>query len=100
MRLSLALRSDLPLGDQIGARGATWLDRQIVARDAVTAGSGFGLAVRHAIEARGDYLVREGLARREGQRLIAAKDLIETLKGRDLVAAAGAIAEQIGRAHV
>jgi len=98
-RLSLALRSDLPLAEQIGANGATWLDRQLVARDAAFAGSGFGLAVREAMEARAKFLESEGLARRKGQRLILASDLIDTLKGRDLDAAATAIAARTGLAH-
>src|SRR3546814_9632172 len=86
-RLSLAMRSDLPLGDQIRASGATWLDRQLVARDTVLAGSGFGLAVRDAMEARVTFLATEGLARRPGPRLVMAPGIIETLKQRDLEAA-------------
>lgn len=98
-RLSLAVRSDLPLGDQIRASGATWLDRQLVARDTVLAGSGFGLAARDAIEARATFLEGEGLARRQGQRLVMASGLIDTLKQRDLDAAQAAIAARTGLAH-
>lgn len=98
-RLSLALRSDLPLAEQIGANGATWLDRQLVTRDAALAGSGFGLAVREAMEARTQFLEGEGLMRRDDQRLRFARDLIGTLKTRDLETAASAIAARTGLAH-
>ena len=98
-RLSLAVRSDLPLGEQIGANGATWLDRQLVARDTALAGSGFGLAVRDAMAGRATFLEGEGLARRQGQRLVMTSGLIDTLKQRDLDAAQSAIAARTGLAH-
>lgn len=98
-RLSLAVRSDLPLADQIAARGATWLDRQLIARDPVLAGGGFGRAVQDSIEARGAFLEREGLARRQGGRWVPAAGLIETLRQRDLEAASAAIAGRTGLAH-
>src|SRR3546814_8591783 len=93
------MRSDLPLGDQIRASGATWLDRQLVARDTVLAGSGFGLAVRDAMEARVTFLETEGLARRQGPQLVMAPGIIETLKQRDLEAAQASIAARTGLAH-
>lgn len=98
-RLSLAVRSDLPLAEQIGASGATWLDRQLVAPGTVLAGSGFGLAVRDAMDARATFLEGQGLARRQGQKLIMASGLIDTLKQRDLDAAQAAIAARTGLAH-
>ena len=98
-RLSLAVRSDLPIGEQIGANGATWLDRQLVARDTTHAGSGFGLAVRDAMAARATFLEGEGLAWRQGQRLVMTSGLIDTLKQRDLDAAQTAIAARTGLAH-
>lgn len=98
-RLSLAVRSDLPLAEQVGAGGATWLDRQLVARENVLAGSGFGLAVRDAMDARATFLEGEGLARRQGPRLIMATGLIDKLKQRDLEAAKTEIAARTGLAH-
>ncbi len=41
-RLSLATRSDVSLQQQISAPGATWLDRQLLAREPVVTGGGFG----------------------------------------------------------
>ena len=83
-RLSLATRSDLPIEAQITAPGATWIDRQLLAKDSSLSGGGFGAEVREAMDRRVDYLVEEGLARRQGQRVIFARDLIDTLRRRDL----------------
>ena len=46
-RVALAVRSDLPIDAQIPASGATWLDRQLVARESAAFSSG-GLAARSA----------------------------------------------------
>ena len=98
-RLSLAIRSDLSLQEQIAARGATWLDRQLLAREPTPTGSGFGAEVRDAIESRADHLATEGLARRQGQRLIFARDLLDTLRRRELREAAGKISAETGLSY-
>ena len=66
-RLSLATRSDLLTADQVAASGATWLDRQLLAKDPPLSGAGFGAEMRAAMDARADHLIEEGLARRQGQ---------------------------------
>ncbi len=83
-RLSLATRSDLPLERQITAQGATWLDRQLIGREPLQLEGGFGAQVASALEARADQLVDEGLARRQGQRIIFARNLIEALERREM----------------
>ena len=98
-RLSLATRSDIPLEAQIKAPGATWLDRQLVARDPVATGNGFGREVRDALDARASHLESQGLARRQGQRVILAQDLVGTLKNQELTAATQAIAARTGLEH-
>jgi type IV secretory pathway VirD2 relaxase len=98
-RLSLATRSDLTLQQQISAPGATWLDRQLLAREPVVTGSGFGTEVRDAMERRVEHLAGEGLARRQGQRVIFARDLLETLRKRELDSAAGKIAAETRLDH-
>ena len=87
-RLSLATRSDLSISEQVTASGATWLDRQLLAKDPPLSGGGFGAEVRAAMEARVDHLVEEGLARRQGQRIAFARDLLATLQRRELEEAA------------
>jgi type IV secretory pathway VirD2 relaxase len=98
-RLSIASRSDLPLDLQVTAPGATWLDRQLVAREPVATGGGFGRDIREAMEARAEHLVGEGLARRQGDRLSFTKGMIDTLKAGELEAAVERIAERTGLPH-
>jgi type IV secretory pathway VirD2 relaxase len=93
-RLSLAIRSDFTLQQQTNAPGATWLDRQLLAREPVVTGGGFGIAVRDAMEARLEHLAGQGLARRQGQRVLFARDLLQTLRDQELDSAAGKIAAE------
>lgn len=96
-RVALAVRSDLPIEGQVQARGATWLDRRLVAREPASLSSGgFGREVRDAMDARIEHLVGQGLARRQGQRVIFVRDLLDTLRRRELGAAAARIAEGAG----
>lgn len=96
-RLALAVRSDLPIEGQVQARGATWLDRQLIAREpAPLSSGGFGREVRDAMDARIEHLVGQGLARRQGQRVIFVRDLLDTLRRRELEAAAARIAANAG----
>jgi len=94
--LALAVRSDLAIDAQIGASGATWLDRQLLARDPAISHAGFGEDVRAAMAARAEHLVEEGLARRQGQRVLFARDLLANLRKRELEDAAGKIVAERG----
>jgi hypothetical protein len=98
-RLSLATRSDLSLEAQVTAPGATWLDRQLVAREPVETAGGFGAEIREAIARRADHLVAEGLAHRQGQRIIFASGLIETLRHRELDGVTQRLAAETGLEH-
>ncbi len=83
--LVLATRSDFDLGAQVDAKGATWLDRPVGrARALPLAMGGFGRETRDAMEARIEHLVQEGLARRQGRRVILQRDLLDTLRRREL----------------
>jgi type IV secretory pathway VirD2 relaxase len=99
VRLSLTVRSDLPIEQQVQARGATWLDRQLVGSDPVATGGGFGQEVCEAVARRADHLAAEGLARRAGDRVVPASGLLDTLRARDLAAAAGATEAATGLVH-
>jgi type IV secretory pathway VirD2 relaxase len=98
-RLSLATRSDLTLAEQVKAPGATWLDRQLIAREPVACGNGFGSEIREAMEARALHLEGAGLAQRRGQGFLFARDLIATLKGNEVSQEIDAIARRTGLAH-
>lgn len=91
-RQSLSVRSDLSLAEQINAPGATWLDRQLVAREPVETAGGFGADVRDALAARSEHLASVGLARRQGPRFIFAKELLDELRSRELAEATRHIA--------
>jgi len=82
-RVSLATRSDLTVEAQVSAPGVTWIDRQLLAKESALSGSGFGADVREAMDRRIDHLVEQDLARRQGQRVIFARDLINTLRRRE-----------------
>jgi type IV secretory pathway VirD2 relaxase len=98
-RLSLATRSDLPLDRQVTASGATWLDRQLITRDPVATGNGFGVEIRDAMEARARELETAGLARRQGGGYRFERNLIETLRSREINEATDAIVQRSGLAH-
>jgi hypothetical protein len=95
-RSSLATRSDLTIEAQVIAPGATWIDRQLLAKEATLSGSGFGAEVREAMDRRVERLAGEGLARRQGQRVIFARDLLNTLRKQELGAAAAKINAETG----
>ncbi|MCZ4288450.1 relaxase/mobilization nuclease domain-containing protein [Hoeflea alexandrii] len=99
--LVLALRSDFDLRAQVNAPGATWLDHRLVERTPMPLSKGgFGGEVRNAMAARAEQLAGEGLARRQGQRIILQCDLLNTLRQRELDAVAGKLAEEVGMPHV
>jgi uncharacterized protein DUF3363 len=51
------------------------------------------------MDRRGDHLIEEGLARRQGQRIIFARDLLNTLRRRELDKAVAKLAIETGLAH-
>jgi hypothetical protein len=98
-RLSLATRSDLTVEAQVSAPGATWIDRQLLAKESPLSGGGFGAAVREAMDQRVDRLVEQGLAQRRGQRISFARDLINTLRRRELDDVGARLAAETGLVH-
>ena len=99
-QLAIAVRSDLSIKNQVSAEGATWLDRRILARERMPLSEGgFGGEVREAMNARIGHLVEEGLARRQGQRVVFARDLLDTLRKRELEGTAARLAAETGLAY-
>lgn len=98
--LVLAIRSDLDLADQVTAKGATWLDHRLVERDPTPlAMGGFGRETRDAMEARTEHLIQKGLAQRRGQRIILQRDLLNTLRRRELDGVAAKVSADTGLLH-
>ncbi len=94
----LAVRSDLDVHAQITADGATWLDRRLIRGDVSDLPDrGFGKDVRQAAERRIDHLAENGLARRAGHRVILARNLLATLRRRELQSTARAIEAETGK---
>ncbi|WP_082770516.1 DUF3363 domain-containing protein [Bradyrhizobium sp. CCH5-F6] len=100
-RIALAVRSDLNLDQQVVAEGATWLDRRLLAREpADLSRAGFGAEVRGALDRRIDVLAERGLVRRDGDKVVLGRNLIGTLRTRELDAAGKRLAEETGLAHM
>lgn len=98
-RVAIAVRSDLDIDRQITASGATWLDRQNIAREPVSlSDGGFGAEVSRAMSARAEHLIEQGLAERNGQRITFSRNLIDTLRRRELDALGDKLAAETGRA--
>ncbi len=92
--VAVELRTPLPLEQQVRAVGATWLDQQLIGGNRELVDKGFGKEVRKALRQRADYLVEQGLAQHKGQRVLLARNLLATLRGRELNAAAREISAQ------
>jgi len=97
--VGIELQLHLSIERQARALGATWLDKQLIAEDAGIATIGFGGEVREAMRQRADFLVAEGLAEHRGDRVVVVRNLLATLRERDLTEAARAIAAETGLAH-
>jgi type IV secretory pathway VirD2 relaxase len=91
---SLRVLSTLDLEAQIRSDGATWLDRQLVARDPVQiAQGGFGLEVAVALERRRQHHLSHGDARRGADGGVQYhRDLLATLERRELARAGDELA--------
>ncbi len=87
----VSVRSYLPIDRQVNAFGATWLDESLATASRTQPPVGFGAAVRSAIEDRERFLVEQGLAEQRGRRVIVARNLLTTLRERDLETAARGI---------
>ncbi|ESW62928.1 type VI secretion protein [Mesorhizobium sp. LSJC277A00] len=97
-RAALAVRSDLNIEQQTTAAGATWLDRQNIAREPIALSEGgFGAEVRQAMQRRADHLIEQGLGERHGQRTTFTRSLIDTLRRRELEALGEKLSAETGQ---
>ncbi|MFG9250440.1 relaxase/mobilization nuclease domain-containing protein [Pseudomonas aeruginosa] len=97
--VSVELKSHLPIERQARVIGATWLDQQLIGGGRGLGDLGFGSDVKQAIQQRADFLEEQGLAQRRGQRVILARNLLGTLRTRELAQAAKDIAAETGLEH-
>lgn len=96
---SLLTHSDCDLPTQERSRGATWLDKQLIASEPLPLGPGFGSEIEAAKTRRLDYLESEGLAQRRGDRFALSRNLLGTLRERDLADAGAALSREHGLPH-
>jgi len=97
--VAVELKSHLPIERQARVIGATWLDQQLIGGGSGLGDLGFGAEAKQAMQQRADFLAEQGLAERRGQRVILARNLLGTLRNRELVQAAKDIAAETGLGH-
>ena len=97
--VAVELKSHLPIERQARVIGATWLDQQLIGGGHGLGALGFGGEVKNALQQRADFLAEQGLAQRRGQRVILARNLLGTLRNRELAQVAKGIAADTGLEH-
>ncbi|BCB72828.1 hypothetical protein HMEPL2_31790 [Vreelandella aquamarina] len=97
--VAVELKSHLPIERQARVIGATWLDQQLIKGGNDFGDLGFGSDTKQAMQERADFLVDQGLAEKRGQRIVLARNLLRTLRNRELVQAVKDIAAETGQEH-
>ncbi|MBZ0106776.1 MAG: relaxase/mobilization nuclease and DUF3363 domain-containing protein [Sulfuricella denitrificans] len=97
--VAVELKSHLSIERQTRVIGATWLDQQLIGGGKGLGDLGFGSEVKDALQQRADFLTEQGLAERRGQRVILARNLLATLRSRELAKAAKDMAAETGLEH-
>ncbi|WP_425602779.1 DUF3363 domain-containing protein [Stenotrophomonas indicatrix] len=97
--VAVELKSHLPIERQARMIGATWLDQQLIGGGSGLGDLGFGGDAKQAMQQRADFLAEQGLAERRGRRVILARNLLGTLRNRELAQAAKDIAAETGLEH-
>ena len=97
--VAVELKSRLPIERQARVIGATWLDQQLIGGGKGLGDLGFGGEVKSTLQQRADFLAEQGLAERRGQRVILVRNLLGTLRNRELAQAAKDIAADTGLEH-
>ncbi|WP_433696473.1 DUF3363 domain-containing protein [Paraburkholderia phenoliruptrix] len=89
-----------PAGRAAGPRDRCHLARPAVDRRRQEGGRpGLWAEVKDALRQRADFLAEQGMAEHRGQRVALARDLLATLRGRELAQAAKDIAAETGPEH-
>lgn len=96
-RQALVVRSDLGLEAQVEAKGATWLDRQLLKRAPDDGAGGFAGEAAAALARRAGVLVARDLAHLRDGRVVPVPGLLAVLQARDLEDAAERLSRETGR---
>ncbi len=97
--MAVELKSHLPIERQARVIGATWLDQQLIGGGKGLGELGFGAEAKDALRERADFLAEQGLAEHRGQRVVLARNLLATLRGRELAQTAKEISVETGLEH-
>ncbi|CAN7680483.1 DUF3363 domain-containing protein [Acidovorax sp. LjRoot117] len=97
--VAVELKSQLPIERQARVIGATWLDQQLIGGGKGLGDLGFGSEVKDALQKRTDFLAEQGLVERRGRRVILARNLLGTLRDREVAQAAKGISAESGLEH-
>lgn len=93
--------STVPVDRQATAEGATWLDRELLAdAPTITRDAGFGREAREALARRRQWLIEQGLARAEQDRVIYRANLLGLLRRRELARVGARLAGEVGIPYV
>jgi len=94
--LAAASLDQLPAAD-----AATWLDREMVAGDPLPLrDAGFGREILAAKAARRQWLIAAGLAEERGGQTTYRRDLLDTLRRRELLRVADQLSGELGKPFV
>ncbi|KLD75197.1 DUF3363 domain-containing protein [Xanthomonas hyacinthi] len=97
--VAVELKSHLPIERQARVIGPTWLDQQLIGGGKGLGELGFGAEVKDALRQRSDFLAEQGLAEHRGRRVVLARNLLGTLRARELAKVAQDIATETGLEH-
>ncbi len=97
--VAVKLKSQLPIERQTRVIGATWLDQQLVGRGKGLGDLGIGAEIKDGLRQRADFLAEQRLGEHCRQRVVLARNLLATLRGRELAQAAKDIAAETGLEH-
>ena len=97
-RLQLRTLSTIDLERQIASDGATWLDRELIARDPMQSGTwGFGRQVKQALNRRAQRLVEMGCAVTKDGKMTISRASIATLERKEVLRVGREMASCLGR---
>jgi type IV secretory pathway VirD2 relaxase len=93
--------SVLNLEKQIGSHGATWLDRELIARERIAiADSGFGRQVNSALSRRAQRLVEIGIAAAKDGNIHIPVSTVATLQRQEVERVGQQLAQERGLTYV
>jgi hypothetical protein len=94
--MDVKILSRLPIERQVGALGATWVDRQFMNDASAVSQHRFGAEARQVMRQRLAYFIDHGLAERSGAQVTLKGNLMSTLQSWEIGAVALSIAADTG----